>query len=56
MSAILLTLQVAAVATVLVMVPGTGLAYVLARFEFRGRKLLSTLVLLPLVLPPTAVG
>ena len=56
MSAILLTLQVATVATVLVMIPGTALAYVLARFDFRGRKLLSTLVLLPLVLPPTAVG
>lgn len=56
MSAILLTLKVASVATALVMVPGTALAYGLARYDFRGRKLLSTLVLLPLVLPPTAVG
>ena len=56
MSAILLTLQVAAVATVLVMVPGTLLAYALARYEFPGRRAVSTLVLLPLVLPPTAVG
>ena len=56
MSAILLTLQVALVATVLVMVPGTLLAYALARFDFPGRKLVSTVVLLPLVLPPTAVG
>ena len=43
-------------ATVLVMVPGTLLAYALARFEFAGKKVLSTLVSLPLVLPPTAVG
>ena len=56
MSAILLTLQVAAVATLLVMIPGTLLAYALARFDFPGRKWVSTLVLLPLVLPPTAVG
>ncbi len=56
MSAILLTLQVAAVATALVMIPGTLLAYVLARFDFPGRNAVSTLVLLPLVLPPTAVG
>ena len=56
MSAILLTLQVAAVATLLVVVPGALLAYVLARYEFRFRRALSTLVLLPMVLPPTAVG
>ena len=43
-------------ATVLVMLPGTLLAYALARFEFIGKKAISTLVSLPLVLPPTAVG
>jgi molybdate transport system permease protein len=55
-SAILLTLQVATVATLLVMLPGTLLAYALARFDFPARRLVSTLVLLPMVLPPTAVG
>lgn len=54
--AILLTLQVASVATLLVMIPGTALAYLLARRRFRGKALVSTLVGLPLVLPPTAVG
>jgi molybdate transport system permease protein len=43
-------------ATVLVMIPGTALAYALARFDFAGKKLVSTLFSLPLVLPPTAVG
>ena len=53
---VLLTLRVALVATVLVMVPGTLLAYVLARRDFRGKRWVSTVVGLPLVLPPTAVG
>ncbi len=43
-------------ATALVMIPGTLLAYALARFEFPGKKVISTLFSLPLVLPPTAVG
>jgi molybdate transport system permease protein len=53
---ILLTLKVASVATILVMVPATLLGYVLARYDFRGKDVLSALVGLPLVLPPTAVG
>ena len=50
------TLLWAALATALVMVPGTLVAYVLARREFRGKRVISTLFSLPLVLPPTAVG
>lgn len=50
------TLLWAALATALVMVPGTLVAYVLARREFRGKRIVSTLFSLPLVLPPTAVG
>ncbi len=51
-----LTLQVAAVATAAVLVPCTLIAYALARYEFRGKAVLSSLFGLPLVLPPTAVG
>ena len=53
---LLLTLKVAATATLLVVVPATLLAYALARREFRGKRLLSAVVGLPLVLPPTAAG
>ena len=53
---VLATLFWASLSTVLVMIPGTFLAYVLARFNFPGKQVLSTLVSLPLVLPPTAVG
>ncbi len=51
-----LTLKVASAATLVVVAPATLLGYVLARFDFRGKRLLSALVGLPLVLPPTAVG
>ncbi|MEE8585202.1 MAG: molybdate ABC transporter permease subunit [Acidobacteriota bacterium] len=54
--ALRLSLQVASVATLIVLLPGVLLAYLLARFEFRGKSLVSALVGLPLVLPPTAVG
>lgn len=50
------TLLWAAIATALVMVPGTLVAYLLARRDFRGKRIVSTLFSLPLVLPPTAVG
>jgi len=46
----------AGLAVLLVMVPATLVAWVLARREFRGKRVVSTLVSLPLVLPPTAVG
>lgn len=50
------TLAWAALATALVMVPGTAVAYLLARRDFAGKQVVSTLFSLPLVLPPTAVG
>ena len=46
----------ATVATVLVVLAGTAIAYFLARKEFKGRELLDMLFTLPLVLPPTVVG
>jgi molybdate transport system permease protein len=50
------TLLWAALATALVMVPGTLIAYLLARRDFAGKRVVSSLFSLPLVLPPTAVG
>lgn len=40
----------------IVLIPGVLLAYLLARCEFRGKRTLSSLIGLTLVLPPTAVG
>ena len=56
LDALRFTLLWASLATLLVMLPGTLLAYALARFDFWGKKAVSTVVSLPLVLPPTAVG
>ncbi|MBI4575470.1 MAG: molybdate ABC transporter permease subunit [Planctomycetes bacterium] len=51
-----LSVQVAAAATALGLPPAVALGWVLARDRLPGRALLQTLVALPLVLPPTAVG
>ena len=50
------TVTQAALATALILPPGVALAWLLARRGWRGRVLLETLVSLPLVLPPTAIG
>ena len=51
-----LSLQVAGLATLLVLVSGIGMAYLLARKDFRGKELLDIFLTLPLVLPPTVTG
>lgn len=51
-----LSLRVAAAATLAACIAGVPLAWVLARRSFPGRDLLSVLVLLPMVLPPTVLG
>ncbi|HEX3560991.1 MAG TPA: molybdate ABC transporter permease subunit [Pyrinomonadaceae bacterium] len=51
-----LSLQVAAVATLFVVLSGVALAWLLARKSFFGREALDALVTLPLVLPPTVLG
>jgi len=51
-----LSLQVATVATVLVVIIGLSAAYLLARRNFPGKELLDILLTLPLVLPPTVTG
>jgi molybdate transport system permease protein len=53
---IFLSLRVAAVSTLLAGLLGVGLAWVLTRRRFPGRALLESILLLPLVLPPTVVG
>ena len=53
---ILLSLQVAAVALVLVAPLAVALAFVQARARYPLRRLVDAVVLLPLVLPPSVVG
>src|SRR5271169_2557712 len=51
-----LSVQVAAVATMFVVIVGLSAAYVLSRKDFLGKDLLDILLTLPLVLPPTVTG
>ena len=55
-TAIVLSLRVATVATLLATPPGIALAYLLARRDFWGKSLIDALVHLPLVLPPVVTG
>ncbi|KAF0245110.1 MAG: molybdate transport system permease [Planctomycetota bacterium] len=52
----LLTLRVALVATVFAGIPALAIGYALARFRFPGKPLVQTIVALPMVLPPVAIG
>ena len=52
----ILSLKVAAVATLFVIVIGAAIAYLLARRNFMGKEVLDVVLTLPLVLPPTVTG
>ena len=56
LDALRLSLETSAIAVGLVVAIGTPAAYFLATREFRGKALVTTLVELPLVLPPAAAG
>jgi molybdate transport system permease protein len=51
-----LSLQVASVATVLALLAGTALGWIVSRTRLPGRGLLEAVCMLPLVLPPTVLG
>lgn len=53
---ILLTLEVAAITSVVLLVIGTPIAWYLANMRSRMRIFIESLVALPLVLPPTVLG
>jgi molybdate transport system permease protein len=55
-AALELSLRTSTVSTVLCVLMGVPMALVLARTSFRGQRLLRSLVLLPLVLPPVVGG
>lgn len=56
LSLVAFSLAVAGMATVLILPLGIAAAYALARYEGPGKGVAETLLSLPLVLPPTAVG
>jgi molybdate transport system permease protein len=56
LSIVVFTVEMAALATVAILVPGVAAALLLARYQGPGKGVLDTLLSLPLVLPPTVVG
>lgn len=56
LSPLLLSLKVASLATVMALLLGTPIALLLARGRFPGRAVLESLVVIPLILPPTVTG
>ncbi|MFZ6679106.1 molybdate ABC transporter permease subunit [Undibacterium sp. Tian12W] len=55
-TALLLSLKVAGWATLLNLIFGIGVGYLLASKRFPGRDLLDTILTLPMVMPPTVLG
>lgn len=53
---LLLSLKVAGLATVVVVLVGTPIAWWLARSRFPGKAVVESIVVIPLILPPTVTG
>ena len=51
-----LSLQIASIATLMIVAVGVSLAYLLAMKKFWGKEVLDIVLTLPLVLPPTVTG
>lgn len=56
MSAMLLSLSSTAVATLLILLLGTPLAYVFAHYRFPFKRILTVLIEIPIVMPPVVSG
>ena len=54
--ALLLSITTTAITMAILLVVGTPAAYVLARADFRGNRVVNTLIDVPVVLPPSAAG
>jgi molybdate transport system permease protein len=55
-SAIILTLKLAAITTMILLLIGTPIAWWLARSQAWWKGIVSAIVMLPIVLPPTVIG
>jgi len=55
-SALLLSLQVTVVATIILFLIGLVLGVLLARYRLPGQIIIETIIFLPLVLPPSVIG
>ena len=56
LSPIWLSLKIASIAGVIVILTGTFVGRLMARTTFKGKAILETILMLPMVLPPTVIG
>lgn len=56
LSPIWLSLKIASISGVIVILTGTIVGRLLARSTFKGKAILETILMLPMVLPPTVIG
>jgi molybdate transport system permease protein len=54
--ALLLSVRTTTITMAILLLVGTPAAYILARVDFRGSRMINTLIDIPVVLPPSAVG
>jgi molybdate transport system permease protein len=54
--AVSLSMATSTITTVVALIVGTPTAYILSRYQFRGRMLIETLLEIPMVLPPAVAG
>ena len=55
-TSLLVSLKLAAAVTLILVIAGAPIAYILAYYSFRGKSLAESLVYLPTALPPTVIG
>lgn len=53
---VVISLKVAFTATMMVIILGIGLSWIFYKYNFKGKSILETIILLPMCLPPTVVG
>ncbi|KKK82428.1 hypothetical protein LCGC14_2803480, partial [marine sediment metagenome] len=56
LTALFITLKLAAITTLILLIIGTPLAWWLAKSQWRFKFIIETIIALPLVLPPTVLG
>ena len=56
LSPIWLSIKIATIAGIIVILIGTIIGRIMARRTFKGKAILETIFMLPMVLPPTVVG
>ena len=54
--AILLSLKITGIATLITSITGIITAYIFTKYNFRAKNILETVILMPMALPPTVVG